>query len=64
MRRALSNRLSAVEERRKPAVERPRLVVPPRDVTPEDDADFERKFEMQQMQLVRDVRSVRLKEAA
>lgn len=64
MRRTLSNRLSAVEERRKPAIARPRLVVPPRDVTLEDDADFERKFEAQQLRLVREARSTRPKEAA
>lgn len=35
------------------------LRVPVRDITPEDDADFERKFEAQQLKLVRDARSSR-----
>lgn len=35
------------------------LRVPTRDVTPEDDADFDKKFKAQQVQLVADARSVR-----
>jgi hypothetical protein len=35
------------------------LRVPTRDVTPEDDADFDRKFKAQQTKLVADARSVR-----
>lgn len=35
------------------------LRVPTRDVTPEDDADFDRKFKAQQTRLVADARSVR-----
>ena len=63
MANALSKRLKAIEERRKPATARPRLIVPPRDRTPEDCADFDAKFAVQQTKLVADARSIQLKEA-
>lgn len=59
---ALSKRISAVEARRKPAAERYRLLVPRRDVTVADDADFDAKFIVQQTKLVAEARSIRTKE--
>ena len=61
MARALRNRIVRLEAARKRGRRYPgRLGVPPRDRTPDDDADFDVKFKAQQLALVAEARSARL----